>query len=354
MNLVYALSGEGRGHSSLARAILPVLAGAGHRVRVITYGQSLAPLADYDPIPIRGIRHCYDPRGRLSLTRSFYGNRGVLPWYAARWGSLRRQLRDFAPELCIVNFEPFIPLVARSLRIPVLSFDNQHALLQDGGPAPRGARWSAWFTKAAIRCVAPGADDYVVMAFGPHANSDARVHVVPPVVQEEFRWLQPTVGEHVLVYLKHPHPRFLAVLRQTGRPFLVYGYNRAAVEGNLTYRAFSDRMPGELAASRAVMGTAGMSLVSEAVWLKKPFFGVPLKNEFEQRWNAMQLRAADFGDFAEEPTRAEIDRFFARLVDHRRALESYRYDPDAAGAKLLELIERRRAARAQSKRGAGS
>ena len=354
MNIVYALSGEGRGHSSLARAILPVLQRAGHRLRVVTYGQSLAPLADYDPLPIRGIRHHYDPRGRLSLARTFFGNRGVLPWYAAHWGWLRRQLRAFAPDLCIVNFEPFTPLVARSLRIPVLSFDNQHALLHDGTPAPRGSRWCAWFTKTAIRCVAPGADEYVVMAFAPPAVASPRVHVVPPVVQDEFRRLRPTVGEHVLVYLKHPHPRFLAVLQQTGRPFLVYGYSRAAVDGNLTYRVFSDAMPGELAASRAVMGTAGMSLVSEAVWLRKPFFGVPLKNEFEQHWNARQMREADFGDFAEEPSRAEIELFFARLDRHRRALQDYRYDADAAGAKLLELIDRRQTARGQSKRGPGS
>ena len=98
-------------------------------------------------------------------------------------------------------------------------------------------------------------------------------------------------------------------------------------------------MPGELSACKAVMGTTGMSLLPEAVWLKKPFFGIPLKNEFEQRWNATQIRQAHFGDFAEEPTPEAVDHFFRHLDDYRRSLEAYRFDADAAGQKLLEVIE---------------
>jgi UDP-N-acetylglucosamine:LPS N-acetylglucosamine transferase len=131
----------------------------------------------------------------------------------------------------------------------------------------------------------------------------------------------------------------LEILKRTDQQFLVYGYNTAAVDGNLTYRVFSDRMPEELSACKAVMGTAGMSLMSEAVWLKKPFFGIPLKNEFEQMWNAVLIRQSNFGDFSEEPTKAAVDHFFQRMNEYRRSLEDYRFDPDAAGKKLLELIE---------------
>jgi uncharacterized protein (TIGR00661 family) len=129
VNIVYALSGEGRGHGSLARAILPLLQRAGHKLKVVTYGQSIAQLAEYDLIAIKGIRHWYDRRGRLSLLKSIFKNRGALSYYAANWWKLKRQLREFSPDIVIVNFEPFTARIGRSLRLPILSFDNQHALL---------------------------------------------------------------------------------------------------------------------------------------------------------------------------------------------------------------------------------
>jgi uncharacterized protein (TIGR00661 family) len=325
----------------LARVILPVLQRPGHRVKVVTYGQSIGQLRDYDLIPIRGIKHYYDRRGRLSLLSSLVRNLGVFGYYARNWSGLQRQLAAFSPDVLIVNFEPLVPLIARSLKVPIVSFDNQHALLRCHLPVPKGWQRSAWITKTAIGLVARRAEHYVIMSLVPSATDDSHVHVVPPPIQDEIRRIKPSTGRQVLVYLKQPNARLLEVLRQTGEQFLIYGYNRAAVEGNLTYRIFSDRMHDELGACKAVMGTTGMSLMSEAVWLKKPFFGIPLQNEFEQRWNASMIQRAGFGDFAEEPTKEAVSGFFRHLDDYRRSLEQYNFDPDAAGKKLLELIEQK-------------
>jgi uncharacterized protein (TIGR00661 family) len=338
VNIVYALSGEGRGHGSLARAVLPVLQKAGHRLKIVTYGQSLGQLEDYDVLPIRGIKHYYDRHSRLSLLRSIVKNAGVLSYYVSNWKTIRRQLKDFSPDLFIVNFEPFTPLIARSLKVPVLSFDNQHALLCLKQRVPEGLRMSAWTTKTAIRLVAPRAEHYVVITFFPIENDRSNVHVVPPVVNDEIRQLSPGNGSKVLVYLKHPNARLLKILRQMDGQFLIYGYDTAVMDGNLTYRSFNSQMPAELGDCKAVMGTAGLSLISEAVWLKKPFFGIPLKNEFEQTMSAMAVKQMGFGDFSEDPTKEQIQQFLGNLDGYRRSLGEYRFDPGAAARKLLELI----------------
>jgi uncharacterized protein (TIGR00661 family) len=157
---------------------------------------------------------------------------------------------------------------------------------------------------------------------------------------QEIRRLRPSSGPYVLVYLKHHSARFLEVLKQTDEQYLIYGYNRTARDGNLTFRVFSEHMHDELGACKAVMGTAGMSLISEATWLKKPFFGIPLQNEFEQMWNATMVRRANFGTFSEVPTKEDVVGFFRHLDDYRSSLEQYHFDPDAAANKLLELIGR--------------
>lgn len=312
---------------------------AGHRLKIVTYGQSLGQLQDYDVLPIRGIKHYYNRQSRLSLLRSAVKNAGVLSYYVANWVSLRRQLRDFSPDLFIVNFEPFTPLIARSLKVPVLSFDNQHALLCLKERVPKGLELSAWTTKTAIRLVAPWSEHYVVIAFSKIEYARSNVHVVPPVVNDDIRRLSPNNGSKVLVYLKHPNVQFLETLKQTDEQFLVYGYDTAAKDRNLTFRVFNSQMPAELADSKAVMGTAGLSLISEALWLKKPFFGIPLKNEFEQTVSAITIKQLGYGDFSEDPSKEQIQRFLANLGDYRRSLEQYRFDPDAAAKKLLELMD---------------
>jgi hypothetical protein len=87
------------------------------------------------------------------------------------------------------------------------------------------------------------------------------------------------------------------------------------------------------------MGTSGLSLITEAVWLKKPFFGVPLKNEFEQTSNSLFIKEAGLGDFSERPSRGEVEAFFRNLGGFRTALAEFRFDPDAAGKALLELAD---------------
>lgn len=339
MNIVYALSGEGRGHASTARSVLPLLEGAGHRLKVVTYGRSVSLLDGYDLIEIRGIHHYYNRAGRLSLLKSAAGNAGVFGYYLANWISLRRKLRAFSPDLFIVNFEPLAPLLARSLGVPFISFDNQHALVFLEQRVPHGFRLSSLITKTAVRVVAAGADAFVVMSFIPANRCPDHVRVVPPVVQTDFRQLRPEIGDYVLVYLKERNPSFLQVLRQMDERFIVYGYNIDAVEGNLTFRVFNENMPRELAGCKAAMGTSGLSFITEAVWLKKPFFGVPLKNEFEQAANSLFVKEAGLGDFSEHPSREQVEGFFRGLAGFRAALAEFRFDPDAAGRALLELAE---------------
>ncbi|HEX5400129.1 MAG TPA: glycosyltransferase family protein [Verrucomicrobiae bacterium] len=340
MNIVYALSGEGRGHGSLARAVLPILQQAGHTLHVVTYGQSLAAMAPYNPIEICGIRHAYNRVGRLSPFRTILQNAGILYYYAAEWKTLRRQLAGLSPDLVITNMEPLIPRVARSLGVPVVSFDNQHALVLLPGQIPRGFRLSARVTRTAVNAVAPRADFFVVMSFVSARPRRDNVRVVPPALQPEFRQIRPETGDHVFVYLKQPNPRLLDILRQIDEHFVIYGYNLSAAAGNLTFREFNDRMPVELAASKAIVGTTGLSLLSEAVWLKKPFFGVPLMNEFEQTANAFFIRARSFGDFSERPRREQICSFLQRLDEYRAALGEYHFDPDTAGRTLLDVANR--------------
>lgn len=106
--------------------------------------------------------------------------------------------------------------------------------------------------------------------------------------------------------------------------FLVYGYDRDDQEGVLTYRPFSkDGFLQDLAASKAVVATAGFTLISEALCLRKPYLALPMRGQFEQELNAFQLQKLGYGKCAPKPTSEVIGDFLYRLPDFEQRLLDY-------------------------------
>jgi uncharacterized protein (TIGR00661 family) len=94
----------------------------------------------------------------------------------------------------------------------------------------------------------------------------------------------------------------------------------------------------DLAACRAIIGTTGFSLIEDSIYLKKPYFGAPLRKQFEQTNNARFLRERGFGDFSEHITREEIVRFLANLALFRENLRRKDLDPAEQEETLLRIL----------------
>ena len=96
---------------------------------------------------------------------------------------------------------------------------------------------------------------------------------------------------------------------------------------------------GALVMGQAVIATAGFTLISEALYLGKPYLAMPMSGQFEQELNAFQLAQCGFGAAMPELQAGSIGDFLYRQPDYRRALEHYDRDPSQAiKAKLLELV----------------
>jgi uncharacterized protein (TIGR00661 family) len=89
-----------------------------------------------------------------------------------------------------------------------------------------------------------------------------------------------------------------------------------------------------MADCRHVVCTAGFESVSEAAWLGKPLFLVPVENHVEQQVNA--LDAQQFGIGIAE-TSFNLDRL-KELPDHLPT-EQFRHWVDQASEKLFEVME---------------
>lgn len=339
MNIVYGVSGEGLGHVFEAIEVAALLQRDGHDVKVLTYGdRACRSLAAFHPTRIEGIHLCFGEKG-LSLPRTLLTNLRVFPFYWKNTRRLLRELADFHPDAFLTAYEPFTTFASHRIGKPLISMDNQNELRLMRRPT--GADFLAFhLARLTTRVVTYGAAHYIVKTFNRQAARSDRLHLVAPIIQQEIRRLEPTTGSHVLVYLTKENPALIAVLKTLPEAFVVYCHDRVGEDHNITYRAQGSGYVRDLGGCKAVIATAGFSLIADAIYLRKPYFGVPLKKQFEQTLNARFLAASGMGEFSENPTREELNGFFSRLPEYRQRMSRYNLNPSAQEEKLRELLAR--------------
>jgi uncharacterized protein (TIGR00661 family) len=337
MNIVYGVSGEGLGHVFEAIEITRRLREEGHAVKLLTYGErACAALGPLGARPIEGIHLMFDSRG-MSLRRTLARNLGIFPYYLRHGAGLLRELREFRPDAFLTAYEPFTMVAAHLLGRPLVSMDNQNELLYIKAP-PGGAGASFYLANLATRACTFGAAHYVVKSFTRHYSDNHRVHFVAPIIQREIRALRPVEGGHVLVYLTKENPGLIAVLKSMRESFVVYCLNRTGEDGNISYRRQGETYVRDLESCRAIIATTGFSLIADSLYLKKPYFGVPLRGQFEQTHNAHFLSESGLGECAEVPDRAMLEGFLARRHEYRARLQAYNLDPTEQEETVVRIL----------------
>jgi uncharacterized protein (TIGR00661 family) len=339
MNIVYGVSGEGLGHVFEAIEVITRLRKEGHSVKVLTYGdRACASLREFNPTRIEGVHLHFNADG-MSLFDTVTKNLRIFPFYLRHGFRLRRELKEFGPDVFITAYEPFSMVASHLLRRPLISMDNQNELLYIKPPAGTNM-FAFWLARLATRVCTYGAAFYIVKSFKKPMAGGEKVRFVAPIIQNEIRNLSPTAGGPVLVYLTKSNPGLIEILKSVDGSFVVYCNNKVGEDGNISYRAQGATYVRDLCDCRAIIATTGFSLIADSIYLKKPYFGVPLRKQFEQTHNANFLAEAGFGECSEAITRAELERFLGNLPAYRARLAGYNIDPAEQEETLLELLRR--------------
>lgn len=340
--IVYGFSGEGSGHSSRTREMAAHLVRQGHTVRLASYDRGYRNLKDdFDVLEIEGLRIASEDN-KVSRVRTFIDNLQRLPKGHRTLQRFRAVLfDDFQPDVVITDFEPMSAYLATYYDRPLISLDNQHRMRYMKYRCPPGMRAERRITKTIIRAMVPRPDVALAITFFFGEVKNDRTFLFPPIVRSEVRDSQPAAGDHILVYLTSGFDSCLEVLKRFPREsFRVYGYDRDERDGVLHYRPFSrEGFLDDLATSKAVIATAGFTLISEALYLHKPYLALPMRGQFEQQLNAFQLQQLGYGRSLDEATEEAVGDFLYRLPDYAARLADYQAaDNSAIQAKLDELL----------------
>jgi uncharacterized protein (TIGR00661 family) len=169
-----------------------------------------------------------------------------------------------------------------------------------------------------------------------------RTTLVPSLLRPEILAAKPERGDHLLVYGRISETA-IAALEASGVPSHVYGardgLTEEAQEGSLSYRPFANEaFIDDLRTARGVVGSAGYSLMSEAVFLRKPMLALPLAGQFEQEMNARYLERLGFGTAATALDEPALERFLEREPVHEEALAAYEQDGNSEALAAIDTL----------------
>jgi uncharacterized protein (TIGR00661 family) len=339
-NILYGVNGEGSGHSSRAREVIAHLQQQGHRVHVASFDRGYKNLKDdFDVTEIDGLRLAY-VHNRVRYRKTVLRNLLHAPKAARTVRALERKASGWGLDVVITDYEPITCHLGHKLGLPVIAIDNQHLLTDAEISYPRECRKEAAAAKLVTRLMTPRADAYLVITFFAAKVKKRNTFLFPPILRKEVLEARASEGDSVLVYVTSEAEELARVLKSVRQRFVCYGFNREGTEGNLEFRR-----PGmetflrDLCGCRAVIANAGFSLISEALYLGKPYLAWPVKRQFEQVFNAYYIGAMGYGAYWDDLNKERVESFLFNLGEYGGKLATYaRADNSALFGKLDELI----------------
>ncbi len=345
MRILYGVVGEGMGHATRSRVVLEHLT-KHHDVHIVVSGRARDYLA----------KHFENVHNIWGFTIQYEGN-SVKKWQtvlqnlkgaASGWPqNVKKYLElasEFSPDVVISDFESFSYLFARNHFLPCISIDNMQITnrCRHDPQLLKGHEDQFELTKSIVKAKLPGAFHYLVTTFFYPEVRKERTTLVPSILRPEILASKSEPGEHLLVYqTMTTNTALMDELKKTGIECRIYGFRRDLTqevrEGNLVFKPFSEAgFINDLRTSKGVLGGGGYTLMSEAVYLKKPMLSVPVGGQFEQVLNALYLDQLNYGMYAEAFDASVLGQFLERLDGCSKSLSEFKQDGNTV---LLEKLD---------------
>jgi uncharacterized protein (TIGR00661 family) len=337
MKIVYGVSGEGFGHSSRSKEVIKYLKKQKHEVLILTYDRGLKSLKEFKPLKIPGLNISIK-NNKIKPLSTLLKNIPTFIKMIKNWPSLIKKVNNFAPDLLITDFEPTSARIAYNLKIPLISLDNQQIILKQKIKYKKSMFFDYLIAKLITKLFIPKADYYIIIT--PFSfKSKKPVFYINPIIRNEISLLEIKDKDFILVYLTRENQKFISLLKKQKKEIIIYSENikKDYKENNIQYKKFSPNFKNDLSSCSAVIGSAGLSLLSECLYLKKPYFALPNKRHFEQFMNAEFIKKQNIGGYSFKPNEKEISSFLNSLVKFKKNLNNLKYDSNHV-KKLLDNI----------------
>ena len=318
--IIYGVAGEGFGHSSRSHLIGQRLLDAGHDCIFVGSQKSLMYLKQYFGERVKeifGLSFAFID-GRIDKSETLKRNLMKLPeGNKINYELFKKHFEPFDPDLVISDFEPFSAWWAWWKGVPFISIDHEH-MLSHCQLEHQGKNWFSRMTARVVtECHYVGAIAYIIVNFFDVPLSVDNAISAPPIIRPVVRSLEPSLGEHILLYSTtgEDEEQLREVLcKFNEQKFYIYGFKKDLEYNNCIFKKRStDGFLADLASARGVIASAGFSLISECMHLKKKMLMLPLTGQYEQIINAHYIEKLGLGISAQKLNKTIIERFLNEL-----------------------------------------
>ncbi|MDR2622964.1 MAG: glycosyltransferase [Methanobrevibacter sp.] len=241
---------------------------------------------------------------------------------------LYKKARELKPNIIITDFENYSNILAKVLGVPILSVDNIHMITKTRIDYPKRSRREMLKSKGVIKSFMIRPKKYILTSFFyPEVKDPEKTIIYPPIIRNEIRQLIGEYGDHVFVYQTSPtNKKLINSLKNVDERFIVYGFDRDEIDGNLTFRKFNEtKIYEDMKDSKAVITNGGFSLITEAIYLKKPIYSIPAKGNFEQLLNGFYVEKLGYGIMNQEMDTKTFEKFLSNLPIYQETLKKVKY-----------------------------
>ena len=238
---------------------------------------------------------------------------------------LYKKARELRPDVIVTDFEIYATVVSKLLNIPLISLDNIHMMTQTKIDYPKNHYTEMIKAKGVVKTYVVKPKVHILTSFFyPKIRPGKNAVLYPPIIREDILKLEPTEGDHVIVYqTSRESVKLVERLKSLkDEKFIVYGFNKNEVDENLTYKEFNeDVFYDDLASSKAVICNGGFTFITEAICLKKPIYSVPAIGNFEQTLNGFYVQKLGYGEYHEVMSAERVKEFLTRLPKYSERLK---------------------------------
>jgi uncharacterized protein (TIGR00661 family) len=280
VKILYAIQGTGNGHLARAIDVVPVLREFGQVDVLVSGTQADLSLPFEVKYKAQGLSFYFGKNGGVDLLKTFTRTQ------------LRKVLKEISRfpveryDVVVNDFEPISAWAARKRMVPCLALSHQAALLSDRVPRP------GYFDPVG---------EWILHHYAPFSSAAGfhfakfDTHIFTPVIRGAIRNATPEQRDHYTVYLPAYDDRklvkmFMKIPEARWQVFSKHIRNPYHLGGISVYPVNNQDFVTSMLQARGVLCGAGFETPAEAMFLGKKLMVVPMKQQYEQHYNAAALR----------------------------------------------------------------
>lgn len=342
----YCVCGEGMGHAIRSGVILEKLTKM-YNVYIFSGDKAYNYLNEkFDNVYEIGVyKTIYDHNSVNDIATFIQCMKSTPSDIKKAYRTLFKLTRKLKPNIIVSDFENYSNLISNIMHIPLISLDNIHMITEAKIDLPPKHKKDFFKASVIVKLYVQYAKIHILTSFfNPPIREGRNSVIYPPILREDILNLKSENKNHVLVYqTSNSNFKLIDILKKiNNETFIIYGFNLDKTEDNLIFRKFNeDIFYEDFRTAKAVITNGGFTLISEAIYLKKPIYSIPALGNFEQILNGYYVEKLSYGEYHEQMDIDSIIKFLNKLDIYQKKLNTLKKtDNSAIFEKLIESIEK--------------